>query len=83
MHAYPNFFYSINLLGEKLYDAKKNFGKAIHHGKKGRKKEPEKIEIWKKNFLGKIVHHEIEFTPTSQSTLPAFTTSNDKYNELF
>jgi hypothetical protein len=76
MHAYPNFFYSINLLGDKLYDA-------IHHGKKGRKKEPEKSEIWKKNFLGKIVHHEIEFTPTSQSTLPAFTASNDKYNELF
>jgi len=45
MHAYPNFFYSINLLGDKLYDAKKNFGKAIHHGKKGRKKEPEKSEI--------------------------------------
>jgi hypothetical protein len=31
----------------------------------------------------KIAHHEIEFTPTSQSTLPAFTASNDKYNELF
>ncbi len=36
---------------DKVYDAKKKFWKAIHHGKIGRKKESEKSKILKKKPL--------------------------------
>ncbi len=52
-HAYPNFFYSINLLVDKVYDAKKNFWLAIPYGKIGRKKWAKKSEILKKKFYRK------------------------------
>ena len=53
MHAYPNFFYSISLSVDKVYDAKKNFCKAIPYRKIGRKKWSEKSEILKKKFFRK------------------------------
>ena len=53
MHAYPNFFYSINLSVDKVYDAKKKFGIANHYGKIGRKKWSEKSGILKKKFFRK------------------------------
>ena len=53
MHAYPNFFYSINSSLDKVYNAKKKFGKANHYRKIGRKKCSEKSEILKKNFFRK------------------------------
>jgi hypothetical protein len=38
---------------DKVYDAKKKFWIAIHHGKIGRKKWSEKSDILKKKFFRK------------------------------
>ncbi len=53
MHAYPNFFYSINSSLDKVYNAKKKIGIAIHNGKIGRINGRKKVILWKKIFLGK------------------------------
>ncbi len=51
--TFPNFFYSIKLLVDKVYDAKKNFWIAINYGKIGRKKWSEKSGILKKKIFTK------------------------------
>ena len=53
MHAYPNFFYSINSSLDNVYNAKKKFGIANHYGKIGGKKRSEKSDIFKKIFQEK------------------------------
>ena len=57
MHAYPNFFYSINSSLDKVYNAKKKFGIANHYRKIGRKKGSKKSDILKIFFLGKTQKH--------------------------
>ena len=51
--TYPNFFYSINLSMDKVYDTKNNFGLAIPYRKNGRKK----VIFWKKFLLAKTQKH--------------------------
>ena len=50
---YSNFFHSINLPVDKVYNAKNNFCHAIPYRKIGRKKGSKKVIFWKKFFLGK------------------------------
>ncbi len=52
MHAYPNFFYSINSSLDKVYDAKKIWNSQSQWDNRS-KKRIEKNDILKKKFFGK------------------------------
>jgi hypothetical protein len=55
--TYPNFFHSINLPVDKVYNARNNFCLAIPYRKIGRKIGSKKVIFWKKIFLGKTQKH--------------------------
>jgi len=55
--TYPNFFHSINLSMDKVYDTKNNFCLAFPYRKIGRKKGSKKVIFWKKIFFGKTQKH--------------------------